>query len=104
MYPDPLRILTWTTPRSRERSCTACCNMGGLYEVLIASSAAEAVRRCTDPLVPRETDLDVILLNLDMHGGNGIEACRLCGRSRAVRRPGRHRHVQDRRRIARHGI
>jgi len=51
---------------------------GGVpYEILIANSAAEAIRRCTDPLKPRETDLDAVLMDLDMQGSRGIDACRL---------------------------
>jgi len=50
---------------------------GEPYEILIANSAAEAVCRCTDPLKPRETDLDAVLLDVDMQGSPGIESCRV---------------------------
>jgi len=77
IHPDPMRILIVDDcPQSRSL-LYGLLQHGGPYEIVVASSADEAVRRCTDPLVPRETDLDVILLDLDMHGVDGIEACRL---------------------------
>ena len=77
IYPDPMRILIVDDCPGTRMLLHDLLREGTPYEVLFAGSAAEAVRCCTDPLKPRETDLDAVLLDLDMQGSSGLEACRL---------------------------
>jgi DNA-binding response OmpR family regulator len=48
----------------------------GAYEVIVQTSIAAAMQRLRNPLMPRESDLDLILLDVDLNGASGIDACR----------------------------
>jgi CheY-like chemotaxis protein len=48
----------------------------GYTDVMAVDSGIAALERATNPFAPRETDIDLILLDIEMAGMNGIDTCR----------------------------
>ncbi|HKN86324.1 MAG TPA: response regulator [Nitrospiraceae bacterium] len=48
----------------------------GYTDVIQVDSGVAAVHRVTNPLAPREADIDLILLDIEMAGMDGIHTCR----------------------------
>lgn len=48
----------------------------GYTDVMMVDSGASAVRCVTNPQAPRESDIDLILLDIEMAGMDGIQTCR----------------------------
>jgi len=73
---DPLRILIVDDSEMSRQLLHVWLAGAGYTDVIQADSGASAMQRVTNPLAPRETDIDLILLDIEMAGMDGIHTCR----------------------------
>lgn len=74
--PDPMRILIVDDSEMSRELLRVWLAGAGYMDVIQVDSGAAAVHRVTNPLAPREADIDLILLDIEMAGMNGIHTCR----------------------------
>jgi phosphoserine phosphatase RsbU/P len=73
---DPMRILIVDDSEMSRQLLNAWLTGAGYTDVMAVDSGAAALQRATNPLAPRETDIDLILLDIEMAGMDGIHTCR----------------------------
>ena len=73
---DPMRILIVDDSEMSRQLLRVWLTGAGYTDVMAVDSGAAALQRATNPLAPRETDIDLILLDIEMAGMNGIHTCR----------------------------
>jgi phosphoserine phosphatase RsbU/P len=73
---DPLRILIVDDSEASRQLLHVWLAGAGYTDVIQVDSGASAMQRVTNPLAPREADLDLILLDIEMAGMDGIDTCR----------------------------
>ena len=54
----------------------ALLTAAGYADVIAVESGTAAIERVTNPHAPREADIDLVLLDIEMEGLDGIETCR----------------------------
>ena len=75
-HSDPMRILIVDDSEMSRQLLHAWLTGAGYTDVMAVDSGYAAVQRATNPLAPRETDIDLILLDIEMAGLDGIQTCR----------------------------
>ena len=73
---DPMRILIVDDSEMSRQLLHLWLTGAGYTDVMAVDSGAAALQRATNPLAPRETDIDLILLDIEMAGMDGIHTCR----------------------------
>lgn len=73
---DPMRILIVDDSAASRELLRAFLSSAGYSELISVESGTVALDRVTNPHSPRESDIDLILLDVEMDGLNGIETCR----------------------------
>lgn len=73
---DPMRILIVDDSEMSRQLLHVWLTGAGYTGVIAVDSGAAALQRATNPLAPRETDIDLILLDIEMAGMDGIHTCR----------------------------
>ena len=73
---DPMRILIVDDSEMSRELLRVWLAGAGYTDVIQVDSGAAAVHRVTNPLAPREADIDLILLDIEMAGMDGIHTCR----------------------------
>ena len=74
--PDPMRILIVDDSEMSRKLLHVWLAGAGYTDVIQVDSGRAAVERVTNALAPRETDIDLILLDIEMAGMDGIQTCR----------------------------
>lgn len=75
-----MRILIVDDSEMSRHLLNTWLSTAGYTDLISVESGVAALRRATNPLAPRETDIDLILLDIEMDGLDGIDTC---GRLRA---------------------
>ena len=70
--PDPMRILIVDDSEMSRKLLHVWLAGAGYTDVIQVDSGRAAVERVTNALAPRETDIDLILLDIEMAGMDGI--------------------------------
>lgn len=73
---DPMRILIVDDSEMSRQLLHVWLTGAGYTDVMTVDSGITALRCVTNPLAPRETDIDLILLDIEMAGMDGIHTCR----------------------------
>ena len=73
---DPMRILIVDDSEMSRQLLHVWLRGAGYTDVMAVDSGAAALQHATNPLAPRETDIDLILLDIEMAGMDGIHTCR----------------------------
>lgn len=73
---DPMRILIVDDSEMSRQLLHVWLTGAGYTDVMAVDSGIAALERATNPFAPRETDIDLILLDIEMAGMNGIDTCR----------------------------
>lgn len=73
---DPMRILIVDDCEMSRQLLQVWLTGAGYTDVMAVDSGAAALQRATNPWTPRETDIDLILLDVEMAGMDGIHTCR----------------------------
>jgi CheY-like chemotaxis protein len=71
-----MRILIVDDSETSRRLLHAWLTRAGYTDVMAVDSGPAALQRVTNPLAPRESDVDLILLDIEMAGMDGIHTCR----------------------------
>ena len=73
---DPMRILIVDDSAASRDLLYALLTAAGYADVIAVESGTAAIERVTNPHAPREADIDLVLLDIEMEGLDGIETCR----------------------------
>lgn len=73
---DPMRILIVDDSEMSRELLNAWLTGVGYTDVITVDSGMSALQCVTNPLAPRESDIDLILLDIEMAGMDGIHTCR----------------------------
>ncbi len=73
---DPMRILIVDDSDMSRELLNVWLRSAGYTDVITVDSGISALRCVTNPLAPRESDIDLILLDIEMAGMDGIHTCR----------------------------
>lgn len=73
---DPMRILIVDDSEMSRELLNVWLTGAGYTDVMTVDSGISALRCVTNSLVPRESDIDLILLDIEMAGMDGIHTCR----------------------------
>jgi phosphoserine phosphatase RsbU/P len=73
---DPMRILIVDDSEMSRHLLNVWLMDAGYTDLIMADSGAAALQRVTNTLAPRESDIDLILLDIEMAGMDGIHTCR----------------------------
>lgn len=73
---DPMRILIVDDSEMSRQLLHVWLTGAGYTDVMAVDSGIAALERATNPFAPRENDIDLILLDIEMAGMNGIDTCR----------------------------
>jgi phosphoserine phosphatase RsbU/P len=76
LTPDPMRILIVDDSEMSRHLLHVWLAAAGYTELIEVDSGAAALQRVTNPLAPREADVDLILLDIEMAHMDGIDTCR----------------------------
>ncbi|HTK86279.1 MAG TPA: response regulator [Nitrospiraceae bacterium] len=76
LEPDPMRILIVDDSEMSRQLLHAWLAGAGYTDVMQVDSGISALQCLTNPLAPREADIDLILLDIEMAGMDGIHTCR----------------------------
>ncbi|MEP6887574.1 MAG: response regulator [Nitrospirales bacterium] len=71
-----MRILIVDDSEMSRQLLNAWLTGAGYTDVMMVDSGTSALRCVTNPLAPRESDIDLILLDIEMAGMDGIHTCR----------------------------
>ena len=73
---DPMRILIVDDSEMSRQLLHVWLTGAGYTDVMTVDSGAAALQRATNRSAPRETDIDLILLDIEMADMDGIHTCR----------------------------
>ena len=76
LNPDPMRILIVDDSEMSRHLLRAWLAAAGYTDLLEVESGPAALHRVKNPLAPREADVDLILLDIEMMHMDGIDTCR----------------------------